>query len=483
MKVITLIFVGMCLVFLQACSNGGSVTTIDDFDPDRPGATPNPPMPSLPNFSGNTEISQGLNVIFPSPFSNVGDVIETLITLKIQSPQIDEALLGRVERIVANDIELENMGDFWQGAVLIQRNTNNQPNFVEVTAFTEDGESGTRRFILYNSIDARAGAALAETQLLSAYSLFEFEGRIFVSDSFRGSVHSIDLFWGFREPIFESNQVNARSDDLFWRISFNNDTNALFILEDSLLEDGTKRTVLSEIDLTSNQRSIISDTDDGNGVNLFSPRSLQIDFSTGIAYILDDNNNTRAVIQVDLTTGRRRGLDPDVIGEASLASELGLRDMVLDIDNNRLIVLREFELENQRGDPSLIEMDLEGIEQKILMSLSDDNGQTIDNPAAMALNKNGDVVYVIGNQTIWRVDLIQRTLERISSSFPTQELGNGAFFNNNIRSLILNDNENVLYAATRLGEVIAVNIQTGDRVVIHSEQAATTLSEEPTFQQ
>ncbi|MGK0240058.1 MAG: hypothetical protein ACI92G_003542, partial [Candidatus Pelagisphaera sp.] len=86
------------------------------------------------------------------------------------------------------------------------------------------------------------------------------------------------------------------------------------------------------IDITSGNRSVISNSDTGSGDLLVSPIKTALDTANGLAYVLDGTS----IIAVDLASGNRTVISSDSIGAgAALANPKSLE---IDIQNNRLYV-------------------------------------------------------------------------------------------------------------------------------------------------
>ena len=238
--------------------------------------------------------------------------------------------------------------------------------------------------------------------------------------------------------------------------------NRLLILEEHALEPGS--TAITAIDLSTKQRSILSNNDIPNSDNpLGRPTAITMDIANGRALVIDEFDDS--VIAVDLVTGARSVLSSDHIPN-TLAPYLDFPvGIAIDRINNRALVA---------DDDRVITVDLSTGSRAILSDATipnaDDPFQGLediavdrDNNRALVIDSNGDAIKAV-NLTTGEREVIS------NDSIPNNNnpLGNSGSINVdrlNGRALVLDSSKDSVFGIDLVdGErtILAENTQTNE---------------------
>lgn len=249
------------------------------------------------------------------------------------------------------------------------------------------------------------------------------------------------------------------------------------------------------IDLTSGNRSVLSDAVDstnqdlmvGSGVGFERIQSITLDNSNPSsprALVVD--STLEAVIAVDLDTGNRTVLSDEVDSsnnDAQVGTGIGfagLQSITLDTsnaENPRALALDGIlggvvAVDLNNGDRTLLGVNagsgvLFTTPQSIALDTSDPA-----NPRAVVVDSIANAIYAVNLNTGDRSVLSDDDLDGFGINSGGRSVGSGPAFNN-LTSILLDnsnpDNPRLLVVDTGLHAVIAVDVDSGDRTIISDD--------------
>ncbi len=210
---------------------------------------------------------------------------------------------------------------------------------------------------------------------------------------------------------------------------------------------------LFEIDAITGDRYIISDDATGTGPLISNPTGMAVNFSTRDIYLLDESLG--ALLLVD-AMGNRSVVSDDANGTGPvLIKPMG---MALDIENNRALVV-------DKGTGALISIDLNTGNRTNISSNDTDAGPTIKMPGAVAIQ--GDFAYVTDENIKGVIGIDLLTGSRITIA----ALGD----NNGIKlskpkGISIDTNNNIAYIVDEvLKAVIGINLLDNSRAIVSNK--------------
>lgn len=288
---------------------------------------------------------------------------------------------------------------------------------------------------------------------------------IFVPDATEDAIYRINLNSGNREIISSSTVGTGVLFNFPMRGELDTTTNPSsprMLLVDSGLD------ALVSVDITSGNRTIISDAANGFGTNFQFPRDLTLDYANNDAYIVESyvvsNILKGFVYRVDLDTGDRTLVSSDVLG-----SGIGLflsTSIIFDDDTTP-------------GTPRLLVSDgqtfgIVGVDpdtgDRYMFSSNPPTGTGIAFllPGKTLIDKNNNRLFVVDDSrnSIIAVDLenASRSLISGTNSNNTNVLGRGPL-KLSFSGIGGDLTNNILYLAHR-ETILMVDIVTGERVII-----------------
>ena len=206
------------------------------------------------------------------------------------------------------------------------------------------------------------------------------------------------------------------------------------------------------IDLNTGNRTIISDANNGSGLDFSFPYGVTLDTLNKRALIID--NSLDALVAVDLATG-----DRTVISNASRGSGQAFFSptrVTLDVDNNhnRVLVI----------DSGLLAVDLTTGDRTVISNASRGSGPGFINPLGVTLDTNYNRILVTDGRMRALVAVDPTTGNRTIISNASTGSGPAFFFPIDV-ALDANNNR-VLIIDSSLDALLSVDLATGNRTII-----------------
>lgn len=449
------------------------------------------PTQSSSQAASSSSVSNSeLNVefVFPTQHANLGSVEHTHIKLL--------ATLNNKEVTVVNvgDVNFRKTNDgYWINDVDKLMVVNVDDQHFDVVVQDEEGSSYRSELILNNSMTGVAGSGPS----LFANSLaFDNSNHILVSDVYEGALISVDLASSDRSKIQQLKKPDDYSKPLHWPVRFDSLSGHVYLLSDyyEYNEELGKETYKIELNIgnLANSEFSTSPLITNSEINrLSSVNSFVLDVNNEIPshtlalegkssiYALDYEANS-PLKRIILETGRTLAMSVQQDVESQLAA-LNKVKGILRYGPESLLILRSQSGNGAIAEPSILkinfdreDLDFDGVPESTTITSTQfsglDNGlNTIQTPTAMALNQDQTTLYIADQDKIWAMDLTQESkpFELLtSSSIIPGKKGQGPRLGSSITAMEVHPEHDVLYIAAGAQGIMAVDLETGDRITV-----------------
>ena len=444
---------GLCLLLtltLIACGSGGAGN--DTQKPSNSSAATSSSISAVSYFD--------IKPVFPLVNSNLGGQNETILKLIIDSSRG----FGEPMSVSANGVTLFKDGVIWKTEETLVPLETALLSEIEIIATTADGESQSFPFIIGNS-------ATSIGESIQAIDIF------FPVNS--ENINAIDenknrfVVYDFEQSMFE--EVYAAE----------NGSNTQSLRRAGHYLEGTS--LLEK--KSANETSLVLLDNSGELANYFDaqlninePSGFFIDHNKDllpsegelVAYVLD-NNADNPLVQWYLS-GPYVGENYAVVISTDESTRLSASYSPLSVIqfDNSVLIAREFSNEDSVSIGSLIKVDftrrLNSYTAKASHFASFERaGSRIIKPTAMALNHDQTTLYIADQDKIWAMDLTQESkpFELLtSSSIIPGKKGQGPRLGSSITAMELHPEHDVLYIAAGAQGIMAVDLETGDRITV-----------------
>ncbi len=157
--------------------------------------------------------------------------------------------------------------------------------------------------------------------------------QLLVANRANGDIIGVNLTTGNRSAISDFNTGTGTNFGEPVDIALDTINNQLFVVD-----AGFRTTGIIAVDLATGNRTVISDSNTGGGVNFLTPSGIVLDATND--RLLVTNSDDDSIIAVNLTTGNRTIISDNNIGiGATLDNPQGIE---LDFGSNRLLVSERF---------------------------------------------------------------------------------------------------------------------------------------------
>ena len=430
-----------------------------------------------------------IKFIFPTLQANLGAVESTNI-------QLSASLINGKE-ITALDIEGIQLSEISEGLWLTVSEklalVNSDDQNFTVYAQDEDGNSYQSEFTINNSLSGIAGIG----DSLNANSLaFKDETQFFVTDAYEGALVLVNLNSSSREKIQEYTKPTDFSKPLYWPVKVDRTNEEVYVLSDyyayneqlgretynievnisDYLGDSSRVTELisnSEINRLTSVNSFVLDTD-----NQIPSHTAALEGKKSI-YALDFEANA-LLKRVILETGRTLSLTVQQNADSQISVDNKPKSIIA-YGADSFLVLRSQAGDSGLGTPSLVEinfqredLDFDGVPESTTIvstqfAVLESSSNIVQKPTAMALNHDQTTLYIADQDKIWAMDLTQESkpFELLtSSSIIPGKKGQGPRLGSSITSMELHPEHDVLYIAADAQGIMAVDLETGDRITV-----------------
>ncbi len=153
--------------------------------------------------------------------------------------------------------------------------------------------------------------------------------RVLVADSGLNAIVAVDLATGNRTVISDSGTGSGTNFVNLQGIVLDSNNNRVVAVDDAGVDSG-----IFAVDLSTGDRTVISDSSTGSGTNFFNPQDIVLDSNNNRVLVTDITLD--AIVAVDLSTGNRAVISNDSTGSGMNFNTP--RSIVLDSNNNRALV-------------------------------------------------------------------------------------------------------------------------------------------------
>ncbi|MEM6730946.1 MAG: hypothetical protein AAF658_05290, partial [Myxococcota bacterium] len=280
---------------------------------------------------------------------------------------------------------------------------------------------------------------------------------LYVSDSDTGRVLSVDLATQNRSVIADP---FAESGTVLWPLGLVYDSAA----ERLLVPDNVNKSVVS-FAAADGAMTVISDGDSpDDGSTTFATPNGSIGIESGSLLVADSTR--QAVFRVQESDGERIYLiqDEDLLGD--------VQSVVIDTANNRALVAAGREGLQFRFE-GIVAIDLADSTPTVLATANQDaspvgTGATLKSPVAIALDAPNRALLIFDSELDAIISLALDTLDR--TVLVDAETGNGDYLTyefSRTNAMALSSADRLIYVAnSRSGEVVEVDLVSGDQVVV-----------------
>ncbi len=154
--------------------------------------------------------------------------------------------------------------------------------------------------------------------------------RVLVADSGLNAIVAVDLATGNRTVISDSGTGSGTNFVNLQGIVLDSNNNRVVAVDDA----GAINNGIFAVDLSTGDRTVISDSSTGSGTNFFNPQDIVLDSNNNRVLVTDITLD--AIVAVDLATGNRAVISNDSTGSGMNFNTP--RSIVLDSNNNRVLV-------------------------------------------------------------------------------------------------------------------------------------------------
>ena len=263
-------------------------------------------------------------------------------------------------------------------------------------------------------------------------------------------IMKVDIATGNRTVVSDRAVGSGPFIDQVTRIDFRNG-NTLLGLDRGITK------ALFEIDMSTGNRTILSSNTLGTGILFEQPWALAYNPITDRAYVANDDNagQTDEIIEIDLSTGNRTILSD--VNNGSGPTFSSPESLTMDLAHNRLLLV-------DRGVDGVTAIDLVTGNRTILSNASIGSGPNLSWPVGIIFNDALNRAFVTdwSLSAVFEINLDNGNRTIVSDEF----IGTGIFLQNPRGPGIDEDNSLVYTADRSLGAVIVIDLDSGDRAIL-----------------
>lgn len=426
--------------------------------------------------SNSSEDNIKIDFIYPTYKSNLGGVDTSKVIVGIA----DSSNIGEVTGINIDGLELNKLGNHWvlphgDLNLLIQDDLS-----FDITVSTAKGTYIANPLNINNSVSGISG--IGESFIASGISFNQKGNELYFSDSFKGQVQVLDLLESTRQVIYQGVENTTSTKPHFWPMDFDPESGTIHFVSDKFAfsEVSSKDQYIIEYNELTREGFIVNSYISPDNVQ--SVRSLVLDFDFSIlgsqdnktAYLVDFLSDQS--IHFLVLEGELRGESYALSNSGNSNTELSSAfspSAVIEYQNS-LLVARQFDAESNISDGSIVRVLFESGPfgpRPVYTQFSDLSNSIgdIQKPTAMALNQDQTTLYIADQDKIWAMDLTQESkpFELLtSSSIIPGKKGQGPRLGSSITAMEVHPEHDVLYIAAGAQGIMAVDLETGDRITV-----------------
>lgn len=391
--------------------------------------------------------------LFPTQGSNVGGLSEVSLTLHSQSDDISQ--------IKVRGIELLPKGNnIWVSSSKITLPPEATVQFLPEVILNDGSSAVTEPLIMKTEPFASAGMGVrAEfNRVISG----EGEGTLYLSSPKTGKVIQLSLHNGLSVEYYSGQETDL---DTTWPLSYDANSQELF----AYVTNKEGIATLKRFDASGELVESFMIEGVTSPLSIYTDRSAGFPFSLGdeSIYVLDKDDPfpfyTYFLQGEFANTSEPLSI---IAGEgADFTPENRRKGFVYDKSNERFLIIR--------GDsPAILELKGEFVtatrvrlNTRVVTDLKS-MGTKIDFPNAIAMSSEANL-YIAEDSRVWHLDIASGVLNLVSSStLIPSTVGSGPRLGSSIRDLIQHPMAEILYLVTNSGALMAVDVKTGDRIVV-----------------
>ncbi len=439
---------------------------------------------SVPSSMSSSSSSIGeaslLSVIYPGQYAHLGGVNSTKLVVAADTPEA----MGSVTNVKVADQLLVANGDHWVLDRLALDNTNGTNTYPVLVEVNNEWLVSTD--LVFNNQGQGLATQAGANPIYAAKGIaFDNDDEIlYFSNPFDAEVYQYNNATGVSDVIYQGDRSTQISEELYWPISVDSQTNTVYLLADSYSFGDVGSNTYS-IDLVSIREGEVKKFPETGGF-LKSTKGMVLDLSgdallsrSGTSpqpslYTLDFHGQDTFQRWVEDSGDFFLEVPPSysaVNSNSTLPSSLSLTAFtgIIDGDKSRFLFAREYETSAVRGTPSLVEITSTTLSNGRVRSTAAQLTmlQGMIKPTALLYSKEGTQVYIADNDRIWLMDMNDFTQQLITSSNgPDVVKGSGPRIGSKVTAMVLHPTLNYLYLAAGNNGVIMVDLETGNRATL-----------------
>ncbi|WP_236985231.1 cytochrome c [Marinagarivorans cellulosilyticus] len=443
------------------------------------------PASSSSEMSSSSEpVDEGLvEFIYPTFKANLGGATATKVVLKVRDvPEIT----GTVSAVTVGGVALSQQGDLWVSADDALTLNNDAGQTFDVILSDESGDISANVLVLNNDGSGSAGEGL----VFNATGLgFDTDDQIlYFTDSYSGQLGKLNSVTGERDAIYSAMRSEDASVDLYWSMAVDSANDEIYIVADSYSYDSTVGSEEYAVELLQldAQGSVLSSyaetTAEINGArSAFVDLNAELTASVGdaIMYFVDFGSSDplhQWILSGDYA-GEHYGMlvsvdDGEDAGEDDTRFSGNYSPRALVRNGDSLLIARQFGTSSNTGTGAIIEVTSAAQRGNVTSSAElfvelSSNGQVIEKPTSMTLNRDGSVLYIADKDRIWAMDMSTKSFELMTSSnLATGKKGEGPRLAASVTAMEVHPVYDILYVAAGAQGIIAIDLATGNRITV-----------------
>lgn len=452
-----LIVASLCL--LAACGSGGGSQS----------------KPSTPVNTGASSSNSGINIgdmafVYPSQKAHLGGANSTELVVRIQQTEQSPVL----SQLQIGDVMLMSEGSLWRSVAPLNLANSNNQMFPITAQIAETGEWVTLGDLILNNGPIN-NASNDRVYTVTGLAVDD-DGAIYLSNPYDARVYSYNMQTADIDIIYQGTATDL-TQVVYWPIAVDSPSDTVYVSTDSYIEDTFSANLVV---ITPNQTNIIVDQQN----RLTSTRGLFLDLNSQLpmsaldavspipsVYTLDYESQTplqRWFLAADANRVNAPSLFP-ANSESALSPLLNILSLTgkLAEENSTLLIAREFETPEARGDATLLEItstatefDAQGTSTQITKL------EGITKPSALAYNREGTHVFIADNDRVWLLNMQDYSKELVTSSSFISPKGEGSKIGNNVTAMAIHPELNYLYLAAGTNGLLMVDLESGNRITV-----------------
>jgi hypothetical protein len=442
--IISLIFM---LFTLASCSSGGSQQK---------------PISSA-SSSSETIVRVGIQYIFPLNFSNIGGGNSTEIVLKIVDAQYENNTTSiQIDGVNFTKSESSNI---WISDTSLDLSENtNSINLQPIISLDNGATISGTSLTLSNTPISQAGSGVV--QGAEKLALDVNNNALYVSSPSAGYIYRIALQNATQSQVFVRTLLTGEANTLTWPLAIDSNSDVIFYDFDSA---GIIIKINRESFEIVSQTPVTGGTDTITDI-IFDNRNLAD--QEGIYFLDSENSDAITFLDSQFASVFLRPVTPLVGEDAEFFASLFRQDMHYSIRDQALYLLRQKPF-SQSTFGSILKVvtfsdeDIGLVFQQTKAVDLNSGGYTLTGALTMAESNIENEVYIAESNKIWSVNLIDNTINIITStSVVPGMLGQGPAFGADVSSMVVHPETGIIFLAAGSRGLFAINPETGNRILV-----------------